>query len=179
MSASNVEKEFNLFGKRIIKQARTVLSKKGINATKDLYDSMRYETKVFKSGALEFSFFMEDYWKFVDEGVRGVGGSKADGSQWKLKKNTGKFRYKDKMPPPKAFSKWLTIKGKNVRDARGRFVKRKSAQFAVANAVYHQGTEQTDFFRRPFELAYQKLPDDIVRAYANDLDKFLDFTVNK
>lgn len=176
---SNVQKEFDLFGKRVIKQARTNLSKKKINATKDLYDSMKYETNTFASGALEFNFFMEDYWKFVDEGVRGVGGTKANGERWKLKKNTGRFKYKDKRPPAKVFSKWLTIKGRNIRETNGRFVKRKSAQFAVANAVYHQGTSQTDFFKRAFELAYQKLPDDIIKAYANDLDRFLRFTVNR
>lgn len=180
---TNVEKEFNDFGKRVIKQARTNLSKKNINATKDLYNSMKYETKVFPSGALEFNFYMEDYWRFIDEGVRGVGGTKANGGRWKVKKSTGRFKYKPgggkNKPSPKHFSKWLTIKGKGVRDAKGRFIPRKSAQFAVANAVYHQGIEQTDFFKRSFELAYQKLPEEIIRAYANDLDKFLEFTVSK
>ena len=180
---TRVEKEFDLFGKRVIKQARTNLSKKKINATKGLYNSMRYETKTFKSGALEFNFYMADHWKYIDEGVRGVGGTKANGDRWKVKKSTGRFKYKPgggkNKPSPKHFSKWLTIKGKGVRDAKGRFIPRKSAQFAVANAVYHQGIEQTDFFRRSFELAYQKLPDDIVRAYASDLDRFLRFTVNR
>lgn len=176
---TRVEKEFDIFGKRVIKQARTNLTKKKTNATKELYNSMRYETKVFKSGALEFDFFMADYGKFIDEGVQGVGGTKANGERWKVKKSTGRFKYRDKKPPAKAFDKWLTIKGKGVRDAKGRFIPRKSARFAVANAVYHQGIEQTDFFRRSFELAYQKLPDDIARAYANDLEKFLQFTVSR
>ena len=180
---TRVEKEFNLFGKRVIKQARTSLTKKKTNATKELYNSMRYETKVFKSGALEFDFFMADYGKFIDEGVQGVGGTKANGERWKVKKSTGRFKYKPgggkNKPSPKHFSKWLTIKGKGVRDAKGRFIPRKSAQFAVANAVYHQGIEQRDFFRRSFELAYQKLPEDITRAYANDLEKFLQFTVSR
>ena len=29
---------------------------------------------------------MEDYGKFIDKGVKGIGGSKADGSKWKRKK---------------------------------------------------------------------------------------------
>jgi hypothetical protein len=176
---SNVENEFDLFGKRVIKQARTNLSKKKINATKDLYNSMKYETKVFPSGALEFNFFMEDYWRFVDDGVRGVGGTKANGERWKVKKSTGRFKYRDKKPPAKVFEKWIKAKPVVFRNKKGQFITRKQASFIIANAVYHQGIEQTDFFRRSFELAYQKLPDDIIRAYANDLDRLLEFTVRR
>ena len=178
MSVSNVEKEFELFGQRVVKQARTILTKKGINATKDLYNSLQYNTKVFQnSNALQFTLSMEDYGKFINEGVKGVGGTKANGERWKVKKNTGRFKYKNKMPPAKAFDRWLTIKGKNVRDSRGRFVPRKSAQFAVAKAVYHQGIEQTDFLNRPIELALEKLPDDLVRAYGLDLDRILQIAI--
>jgi len=177
MPASNVEKEFNLFGQRVVKQARTILSKKGINATKKLYNSLQYDVKIFKTNSLQFTLSMEDYGKFINEGVRGVGGTKADGTRWKLKKNTGRYKYKDKMPPAKAFSRWLTIKGKNVRDAQGRFVSRKSAQFAVAKAVYHQGIEQTDFLNRPIELALKKLPDDLLVAYGLDVDRILNIAV--
>lgn len=178
MSVANVEKELNLFGRAVVKQARSILSKKKINASKDLYNSIKYDTIVYpRSGSLEFTIQMRDYGKFIDEGVRGVGGTKADGSRWKLKKNTGRFKYKNKRPPAKAFSKWLTIKGTNVRDAKGRFVSRKSAQFAVANAVYHQGIEQTNFLRRPVELALKRLPDDIIRAYGLDIDKILKIAI--
>lgn len=181
MPASNVEKEFNLFGQRVVKQARTILSKKGINATKKLYNSLQYDVKIFKTNSLQFTLSMEDYGKFINEGVRGVGGTKADGTRWKLKKNTGRYKYKTgggkNKPSPKHFSRWLTIKGKNVRDAQGRFVSRKSAQFAVANAVYHQGIEQTDFLNRPIELALKKLPDDLLVAYGLDVDRILNIAV--
>lgn len=178
MSVSNVENELNLFGRAVVKQARSVLSKKKINATKDLYNSIKYNTKVYpRSGSLEFTIEMKEYGKFIDEGVRGVGGTKADGSRWKLKKNTGRYKYKNKKPPAKAFSKWLTIKGKNVRDKQGKFISRKSAQFAVANAVYHQGIEQTDFLRRPVELALKRLPDDIVKAYGLDVERILKIAI--
>lgn len=182
MSVSNVEKELNLFGRAVVKQARSVLSKKKINATKDLYNSIKYNTKVYpRSGSLEFTIEMKEYGKFIDEGVRGVGGTKADGSRWKLKKNTGRYKYKlgggKNKPSPKHFSKWLTIKGKNVRDKQGKFISRKSAQFAVANAVYHQGIEQTDFLRRPVELALKRLPDDIVKAYGLDVERILKIAI--
>lgn len=176
---TNVEKEFDEFGKRVVKQARTNLTKKNINATKDLYNSMRYETKVFPSGALEFNFFMEDYWRFVDEGVRGVGGTKANGDRWKVKKNTGRFKYKNKRPPARVFESWIKAKPVVFRNKKGQFITRKSASFIIANAVYHQGIEQTNFFSRAFDLAFQKLPDDVINAYAKDLDRFLEFTVNR
>ena len=168
-----LEKELNRFGKHVVKEARTVLTKKGINATKDLYNSLRYDVKVFKKNSWRLSFSMEEHGKYVDEGVKGVGGRKADGTQWKVKKTSGRFKYKNKKPPPRVFSKWLTIKGKGIRDARGRFIPRKSAMFAMSNIIYHQGIAQTEWFSRPFELAFERLPVEIVEAYGLDLESLL------
>lgn len=165
------------FAKNVIKQARTRLTKKKTNATKELYKSLRYS---FKSDAkkIKVTFLMAKHGLFVDEGVKGVGGTKANGEKWKVKRTTGKYKYKNKMPPPKAFNKWLTIKGKGVRDKKGRFIKRKAAAFAVAKVVYHQGIERTDFFTKPFDLYYKGFLDDIHKAYSEDIDDLLKDALN-
>ncbi len=108
MSTINTLEEF---GKRVVKQSRQNLTKKKKNASKELYDSLSYNIAE-SNGTFVLSFSMADYGEFVDRGVKGVGGTKADGSKWNLKKVTNNdFKYKGKMPPAKAFDQWVIKRG--------------------------------------------------------------------
>jgi len=172
----SVKKALDIFGKSVIKQSRTQLSKKDKNASKKLYNSLEYNLKVSKN-SFEMSFEMEDYGKFIDAGVKGVGGTKADGSQWKKKKVTNnKFKYKTKRPPTKAFSEWTVRRGIAPRNKAGQFTSRKGLMFAIANSVYHTGLETTNFFTRPFEVAFKQLPDQLVEAFGLQVDNLLKLT---
>ena len=165
-----VEDTLNLFGKRVIQQSRTNLTKKDKNASKSLYNSLKYDLKV-SNNKYEVSFSMEDYGNFIDRGVKGVGGTKADGSKWETKKVTNNdFKYSNKRPPAKAFDKWVVRRGLASRDKKGRFVDRNSVKFAIANSVYHTGLETTDFFTIPLEQAFNKLPDDLLKNFLDDID---------
>jgi hypothetical protein len=173
----SVKKALDKFGKSVIKQSRTQLSKKDKNASKSLYNSLDYNLKVSKN-SFEMSFLMEDYGKFIDAGVKGVGGTKADGSQWKKKKVTNsKFKYKSKRPPAKAFNNWTVRRGIAPRSKGGQFTTRKGLMFAIANSVYHTGLETTNFFTRPFEVAFKQLPEQLVEAFGLEVDKLLKLTV--
>ena len=168
-----VKKVLDVFGKSVVKQTRTQLTKKDKNASKTLYKSIDYDVKVSKN-SFEFSFLMEDYGKFIDKGVTGVGGTKADGSSWKKKKVTNsEFKYKSKKPPAKAFNNWTVRRGIAPRTKGGQFMTRKGLMFAIANSVYHTGLETTNFFTRPFEVAFKQLPDELIEAYGLEVDKFL------
>ena len=92
MQLKETQKALNDFGKYVVQQSRTNLTKGKKNASKRLYDSIEYQVNV---GANDLSviFSMEDYGKFQDLGVSGV----------KKKYNTP-YSYKDKMPPAKAFN---------------------------------------------------------------------------
>jgi hypothetical protein len=174
----HVEKEFNKFGKFLVQQSRSNLTKKDKNASKELYNSIGYKFTKHKN-SFTFSFSMEDYGKFVDAGVKGVGGTKANGEQWKKKRVTNsKFKYRNKRPPASAFNGWVVRKGIAPRSASGQFISRKSLQFAIANSVYHTGLETTNFFTRPFELGFDKLADDVVEAFGLDLDNLLEHALN-
>jgi hypothetical protein len=43
----------------------------------------------------------------------------------------------------------------------------------ISSAIYNRGLETTEFFSKPFDEAFKKLPDEILEAYGQDLDKFL------
>jgi len=173
----SVKKALNEFGNSVIKQSKTQLKKKDKNASKKLSNSLGYDFKVSKN-SFELSFEMETYGKFIDKGVKGVGGTKADGSKWKKKRVTNSlYKYKNKRPPAKVFSAWTVKRGIAPRNEKGQFTTRKSLQFAIANSVYHTGLETTNFFTKPFEKAFKQLPDDLVEAYGLEVDKFLKFTI--
>lgn len=163
----------NKFGKRVVKESRTALTKKKKNASKRLYNSIGYDLKVHKN-SFSLSFQMEDYGSFVDKGVKGVGGTKADGSQWKRKRVTNNaFKFTTKRPPIQVFNGWVIRRGKAPRSKGGQFQKRKSILFALAETVYRTGIETTNFFTKPLNRALKDLPEEIIKGYSLEIDTIL------
>ena len=81
------------------------------------------------------------------------------------------------MIPPSSLDKWVIKKGiKGVRDEKGRFIKRKSLKYAIATSIYQKGIKASMFFTKPFEKAFRGLPEDLIKAYALDVEDFLEFT---
>ncbi len=163
MQLKETQKALNAFGKYVVQQSRSNLTKNKKNSTKKLYDSLDYEVNV---GANDLSviFSMEDYGKFQDLGVSGV----------KKKYNTP-YSYKDKMPPAKAFSDWVVRKGlEGIRDEKGRFIKRKSLQFLIARSIYTKGIKPSLFFTKPFEKAFERLPQELQEKFGIDLQNAFD-----
>ena len=162
----NIEATLDKFARYVIQQARTNLTKQKRNASKKLYESLDYDLKVY-SNSFSLSFKMEDYGEYQDKGVSGV-----------KKKYDTPYKYTNKMPPTKAFGNWVVRKGlEGIRDKKtGRFIPRKSLQFALARSIYYNGIKPTKFFSRPFGLAFDKLPPEIVEAFKLTNDDFLKYT---
>ena len=174
---SITQQSLDKFGKRVVKESKTALTKKKKNASKRLYNSISYDLNVSKN-SFSLSFNMEDYGEYIDKGVHGIGGTKADGSPWvKRKTFDTEFRYKDKRPPSKVFSNWIVLKGFAPRNKKGQFTSRKGLQYAIANSVYHKGLETTQFFTNPFENAFKVLPEEVTKSYALDVEDFLKFVL--
>jgi hypothetical protein len=150
------------FGKYVIQQARSNLTKGKHNFNKTLYNSLRYSV-YYSNDKFSMSFFMEDYGQFQDQGVKGAGCTRKNTSSFKRTNNKGKiwkqkapnspFAYKDKKPPVSAFKAWAESKGLNP--------------FAVRESVFRQGITPTKFFSTPFNIAINKLPPDIANAIKN------------
>lgn len=165
----SVKEELTYFANEVINRSKSNLTQKKKNVNKKLYNSLEYELKVSKNNNFSLSFMMEDYGTFVDKGVKG-----RDSSQ---KAPNSPYQYKNKMPPLKALDGWIIKRGLATRDKKGRFTSREGLKFAIAKSIQSKGIETTNFFTKPFENAFKRLPEDIVKAYALEVDNLLKFTL--
>ena len=162
MQLKEVEKALNNFGKFVVQQARTRLTKGRKNVSKKLYNSLDYKINSTQD-SVSVIFEMEDYGKFQDQGVSGI----------KKKYNTP-FSYKSKMPPSKAFSQFVVRKNiKGSRDEKGRFVKRKTLQYLIARSVFTRGIKPSMFFTKPFNQAFDKLPPELQDKFGIDIENLI------
>ena len=162
MQLKEVEKALNNFGKFVVQQARTRLTKGRKNVSKKLYNSLDYKINATED-SISVIFEMEDYGKFQDQGVSGT----------KQKYNTP-FSYKSKMPPSKAFSQFVVRKNiKGSRDEKGRFVKRKTLQYLIARSIFTRGIKPSMFFTKPFNQAFDKLPPELQDKFGIDLENLI------
>jgi hypothetical protein len=151
------------FGKYVVQQARSNLTKGNHNFDKTLYSSLSYNI-FYSDNKFSISFSMEDYGEFQDKGVKGAGGTRKTTSAFSKRNNKGKiwkqkapnspFQYKDKKPPVSAFKRWAESKGLNP--------------YAVRESVYRQGIPATKFFSTPFKLGFNRLPPDLLDAFKID-----------
>ena len=187
----SVSDSLNRFGKRVVKEARTALTKKKKNASKELYNSISYDFKEYKN-SFHLAINMADYGKFIDKGVSGNNDpkSKAGKTDYKGKpktvfKSLGGFRFGSGNFNGKGdewkerIDKWMYSRGIAPRDKNtGKFVKRDTVNYLIRRSIFQYGTEPTLFLTKPFESAFKSLPDEIVEAYGLEVDKFLsDVTV--
>jgi hypothetical protein len=143
----------------VIQQARSNLSRLQKNSSRKLYDSITSEIKAMPN-SLRLYFDMEDYGFYQDKGVSGT----------KRKYDTP-FSYTNKMPPPKAFDKWIVKKGIAPRKKDGKFTTRKGLQFAIARSIFEKGIKPSLFFTKPFEKAFKNLPDEMIEAYGLEAEE--------
>ena len=151
----------NHFGSTVVDKSKSNLKEEGKKSSGKLINSIGYKAKVSKN-SFELSFQMEDYWTFVDYGVKGKGGVRKTTSKFKRTNNKYKFG-KSGGISPKHFTGWAKRKG--------------LSPFAVAKSVFHTGIETTSFFTKPFEKEFKKLPDELVKAYALDVEELLKFSI--
>lgn len=167
----SVKDELNKFAKTVIKSSRANLTRKGKKNTSTLYKSLDYDLNVGPN-SFSLSFEMEDYGEFVDKGVKGVSSSaKAPRSPYKFGSGTGK-----KGGLTNGINKWVRQKRIQFRSNKGKFLSYESTAFIVRRSIWHKGLETTNFFTKPFEDNFKKLPDDLVEAYALEVEDLLNFT---
>lgn len=156
----------NNFKKFVIQQTRSRLTKGRKNVDGKLYKSIDGEVKV-NPNSFTLSFSMEDYGVFQDKGVSGT----------KKKYNTP-FSYTTKMPPRKTLEQWISKRGFQFRDDKGRFISYKSMSFLIQRSIFEKGIKPSLFFTKPFEQGFKKLPDEVLEAYGLDIEDLLAFTLN-
>jgi hypothetical protein len=163
MKQEELQKELNKFRDYVVSQAKSNLTRQRKNSSKSLYNSIKGNVKAMPN-SFSMDFEMNEYGFYQDKGVSGV----------KKKYNTD-FKYTNKMPPPKAFDKWIVKKGLAPRD-KGKFQSRKSLSFVIARSVYINGIKPSLFFTKPFDKAFKRLPEDLVEAFGLDAIKLFNTT---
>ena len=162
MQLKETREALNNFGKFVVQQARTRLTKGRKNVSKKLYNSLGYKINATQD-SISVIFEMEDYGKFQDQGVSGI-----------KKKYDTPFSFKSKMPPSKAFSQFIVRNNiKGSRDEKGRFVSRKSLQYLIARSVYMRGIKPSMFFTKPFNQAFDKLPPELQEKFGIDIENII------
>ncbi len=174
MNVERTEKVFRMFAEKVIQNAKGILNAKGKNTSGNLISSLDYKLKVYPSGALELDFIVPDYAKFVDKGVKGSSG-KPHPKRGMLAEDSD-YQFKSKNLPKGVIDKWSVRKGlKSVRDEKGRFIKRKSLVYLMGRSIALYGLEATHFFSDAFQNSYKDMPQQVMRAYASDVEKFMKF----
>ena len=163
MDKTALQIELNKFRDYVISQAKSNLTRAGKNSSKKLYDSIKGNVKA-NANSFEMEFTMDEYGFYQDKGVSGI-----------KKKYQTDYKYTNKMPPAKAFDKWVVRKGLAPRE-KGKFKSRKSLSYAIARLVYYNGIKPSLFFTKPFEKAYKRLPDQLVEAFGLDAIKLFNET---
>jgi hypothetical protein len=165
----------NTFAKYVIQQSRSNLSKQGKTNTKALYNSLESEIEV-GANSFRLAFLVTDYAEFVDKGVRGkTSSAKAPNSPFKFGTGSGV-----KGGLTEGIDKWVRQKGIQFKDKKtGRFLSYQNTSFLIARAIYHKGIKPSLFFTKPFEKAFERLPDELVEAYGLDVEQFLKYTITK
>lgn len=164
LNIQQTQKVLDRFKLHVVKEAKKNLTNKQKNASKGLYNSIKGEVKA-SPNSIQLEFMMQQYGTFQDKGVSG-----------KQKKYNTPFSYKSKMPPSQPFEKWAKQKGIVPRSKDGRFISYKSLGFLISRSIFRKGIKPSLFFTKPFEAAFNNLPEETIKAFALDVEDLLNKT---
>ena len=178
LGSEEIDKALQRFVKYVTSQSKANLTRKDKNVRGKLYNSIKGNAKV-NPNSIEVSFEMEDYGTFQDLGVRGKTSSqKAPNSPYRF--GTGSAKNEEGKKMVEHIETWVRDRRIQFNDREsGRFLSYQQTAFLITRAVYNKGIEASRFFTKPFEKGFEKLPEEIIEAYALDVEKFAKETLNK
>ena len=172
MQLDETREALNKFAKYVVQQSRSNLTKSDKNVSKELYNSLGYDLNVSKN-SFSLSLLMEDYGVFQDKGVKGkTSSAKAPNSPFQFGSGTGK-----KGGLTNGIDKWVRRRRFQFRDKKGRFMSYQSTAFLITRSIYNKGIKPSMFFTKPFEKAFKGLNEELIKAYALDVEKFMATTI--
>jgi len=162
-----LERYLNSFGKSIVNKSKGILKKKKKVVSSELLNSISYKLQKTTEG-FTVQFFMADYGTFIDKGVSGTK-KKRTYVTFEGKQEKSPYAYTTKRPPMRVFDKWIVRRGIAPRDAKGRFITRKSLQYLIANKIFTQGIEGISFFQKPLQLGMKDFYNQVGNAIKEDI----------
>lgn len=175
---SEAHKALDKFGNNVVRDAKKNLIRVKANASNQLLNSIQHDV-IQHENSLELTFSMEQYAKFVDEGVRGHG--QGAWKPWKRKGMRGRgspFSYKyqphHSQPPSDEFMKWIKLKGIQPRNAEtGQFMSLKTSAFLMARSAGRYGLRRTQFFTKAVQKNVDTLNRDLRLPFIKDTTKYV------
>ena len=173
LEKSHLKSTLDKFGQYVVTQSRANLTRQSRNVSNALYQSLKFHSKVSKN-SIQFDFEMLDYGQFQDKGVKGATSSqRAPQSPFKFGSGRGK-----KGGLTKGIGKWVRSRGiKFTNNETGRRMTFDQTARLITRSIYNKGLKPTNFFSRPFDLAYEKLPAELVDAYGLDIEGFMNIAL--
>lgn len=164
-----VEKALNKFAKDVVRSSESNLIRQGKRASGSLYNSIEHTLNVYPS-SFDLNFEMNDYGEFVDKGVSG-----------KERRYDTPYKFTNKMPPRKDILKWVNKKRLRLKGKDGKFKKggQESLAYLIQRSIYKKGIKPSLFFTKAFEQHFKELPEELEKAFALDVEDFMEFTLNK
>lgn len=165
----NLERYLNSFGKQVVNRAKGTLKRRGKVVTGKLLNSVKYNVVKTQDGySVEFS--MLDYGKFIDKGVSGTK-KKRSFVDYKGQKKTSPFSYGKTRDGglTKGLDQWIVRRGIAPRDAKGKFLSRKSLKFLIARKIYLYGKQGISFFQKPLGLGLKQFGSEMLKSVKEDI----------
>lgn len=185
MEFKEINKIFNEFGKYMVSESQKNLKSFG-KGSGPLYNSLSYKV-TDDPNKVTFDFFMEDYGLFQDQGVKGanpkklssnakITGQQAPNSPYKFGSGSARGKWGDFV---RSVASWAQIKNIRLRQYTYKDGKKKSTgKFAkgnydtigqiIASNIFNRGLKPSFFYTKPFNYAFENLPEDLFDSFAVD-----------
>ena len=175
LDQDNIDIELKKFKDYVIQQSRSNLTKGRHNFTKSLYNSIKGDSKAYPKSYL-LSFSMDEHGYYQDQGVRGKNSNiKAPNSPFKF--GTGKGK---KGGLTTGIKKWVRAKRFQFKNREtGKFMSYDSTALLIARSIYNKGLKPTLFFTKPFNNAFKRLPEEMVKGLSMDVDRLFKYSLKQ
>ena len=174
----NLQAELQAFGKYVVQQSRSNLTKQKHNVSKGLYNSIGYKITE-ENGKFDLTFVMDEYGTFLDKGVKGANPSLVKNGR--QKGGNSPYSYKSKRPPMQPLADWAKKRNIRLRDKKGKFKKGnyRTIGFILQRSIYAQGIKPSMFFTKPFTAAFERYPELLSKSFLQDIIDILKQTNNE
>ena len=120
----------------VIKLAKQNLANSGAIASDSLSASIDFEPISLTDTSFVVAIVANDYWKFVDLGVKGAKSSN--------RAPNSPFQYRDKRPPIRPLQEWIAFKSIPLQ-GRDKQAANRSFAINIANKIRREGLRATNF----------------------------------
>lgn len=142
----NLQKVLIEYGQAVADHYKNSLSSGEINASGELYDSVRYITS-FNGNKYEIDLNLKDYWKYIEYGTK---------PHW---------------PPVDAILNWIRIKPVlPYPDKNGKLPTEKQLAYLIGRKISEEGTKAKNVLQNTIEQINQTYLDKIYDAIDKDLE---------